>query len=175
MADLRQTVSDHQGRFERITRKIPLYGGYKDKELAREADVLLREHLVKQFGQQLDRAQEVTNQMLTGPGLSHLTDMGNANTRLQTLIDKIKTAAQGYSGLFDAVKYKEGELDLLYEFDHDMLLKVDEVAAAVDNLQTTLDSGETEKIGPAVRRYNQTITDTSNLFDTRKDAILGLV
>ena len=50
--------------------------------------------------------------------------MGRGNTRLQTLIDKVKTAAQGYAGFFDAVKVKEDELDTLYELDNNMMLKV---------------------------------------------------
>jgi hypothetical protein len=100
--------------------------------------------------------------------------MGNANTRLQTLIDKIKTAAQGYAGLFDAVKIKEDELDTLYEFDHGMLLKVDEIAAAIDSLQTTLDGEDSTAIAPTVRRYARTVSDTSALFDRRKEVILEL-
>ncbi|MBN1994784.1 MAG: hypothetical protein JW953_18955 [Anaerolineae bacterium] len=172
--DLRQTISDHQGWFESITGKIPLYKGYKEKEMRREADALLREHLAKQFGEQLGRAEEVASQMLTGPGMMQLDEMGKGNTRLQTLIDKIKTAAQGYAGLFDAIKVKENELDILYEFDYNMLVKVDEVAEAIDALQAALDEGDDGKVAPAVRRYVKTVGDATTLFDTRKDKLLGL-
>ncbi len=174
MVDLRQTISDQAGKFEQIVGKIPLYKGYKEKEQRREADVLLRDHLAKKLGEQLRRAEQVASQMLTGPGVSQLAEVGKGNTRLQTLIDKIKTAAQGYAGLFDAVKIKEDQLDILYQFDDSMLTKVDEVAAAINNLQTVLDAGESDKLAPAVRSYVQVVTDTSALFDQRKDAILGL-
>jgi hypothetical protein len=172
--DLRQTVSDHEGWFESITGKIPLYAGYKEKEQRREADALLRDFLAKQCGQQLGRAEDVAGQMLTGPGLMQLDEMGKGNTRLQTLIDKIKTAAQGYAGLFDAVKMKEDELDMLYEFDHSMLLKVDEIGQAIDAIQSALDAGDTGALGPAVRSYVNTITAASSTFDQRKETILGL-
>jgi hypothetical protein len=172
--DLRQTISDHEGWFESITGKIPLYKGYKEKEQRREADALLRDHLAKQFAEQLGRAEDVASQMLTGPGLMQLDEMGKGNTRLQTFIDKIKTAAQGYAGLFDAVKVKEDELDTLYEFDYSILLKVDEIAEAIDSLQAALDEGDDSKIAPSVRRYVKTVSDTSSLFDKRKDTILGL-
>jgi hypothetical protein len=174
MVDLRQTISDHEGWFESITGKIPLYKGYKEKEQRREADMLLREHLAKQLGEQLRRAEDVASQMLTGPGMMQLDEMGQGNTRLQTLIDKVKTAAQGYAGLFDAVKVKEDELDILYEFDHNMLLKVDEMAETIDSLQAALDEGDESKLAPSVRRYVKTITDASALFDKRKETILGL-
>lgn len=174
MPDLRDTISDHRSWFESITEKIPLYKGYKEKELRREADILLREHLVKSLGEQLRQAEDIGSQMLTGPGLSQLDDIGKANTRLQTFIDKIKTAAQGYAGLFDAVKIKEDELDMLYEFDHNMLLKIDEIAAAIDSIQAALDGRDESALAPTVRRYITTVTDASALFDRRKETILGL-
>jgi len=44
--------------------------------MRREADILLREHLAQQFGEQLRRANDVASQMLTGPGLAQLGEMG---------------------------------------------------------------------------------------------------
>lgn len=174
MADLRNTVEDHKGWLERIVSKIPLYKGYKQKEERREADMLLRNHLAQQLAEQLRAAEDVASQMLTGAGLSQLDEIGQGNTRLQTLIDKVKTAAQGYAGLFDSVKIKEDELDTLYEFDNQMLLKVDEIGQAIQAVQTALDAGETDKLAPSVRRYVKTVTDASATFDQRKDTILGL-
>jgi hypothetical protein len=175
MVDLRDTLADHKGGFERLADKVPGYRGYKEKELRREADNLLRQHLAGQMAAELRRAEAVASQMLTGPGLGQLDDIGQGNTALQTLIDKIKTAAQGYAGFFDAVKVKEDELDTLYQFDEDMLLKVDEIHAAVDAVQAALDSGDESRIAPAVRGYVTTVKDSSAAFDRRKEALLGLV
>ena len=174
MVDLRDTIAGQAGKLEQIAGKIPLYKGYKEKEQRREADALLRDHLARKLGEQTSRAEQVASQMLTGPGMSQLAEVGKGNTRLQTLIDKIKTAAQGYAGLFDAVKIKEDELDTLYEFDNSLLAKVDEVSEAINNLQTVLDAGESDKLAPAVRCYVQAVTDASTLFDQRKDTLLGL-
>ena len=175
MVDLRDTVSDHLGGLESLAKKIPGYSGYKEKEMRREADTLLRDKLARSFSEQLTKAEDVTSQMLTGPGIGQLDDMGRGNTRLQTLIDKIKTAAQGYAGFFDAVKVKEDELDALYEFDNALLLKVDEVSVAIDQVQAALDSGDSATLAPSVRRYIKTVTDTSALFDTRRDTVTGSV
>jgi hypothetical protein len=171
MPDFRQTVYDHLGRFEELVSKIPGYKGYKEKELRREADTLLRDQIARALSAQLSKAEDVTSQMLTGPGLSQLNEMGKGNTRLQTLIDKVKTAAQGYAGFFDAIRIKEDELDALYEFDHEMLLRVDEIGAVVDQVQAAVDGGDEDLLAPAVRVYVKTVTDTSALFDQRRDAI----
>lgn len=174
MVDLRQTVSDHMGKFESLVSKIPGYSGYKEKEQRREADALLRQHLAAQFAGQLTTAEDITRQMLTGPGIAQLDDMGKGNTRLQTLIDKIKTAAQGYAGFFDAVRVKENELDILYEFDQNMVHKVDEVSEALTSLQAALDGGDAAQLAPSVRRYVKTVTDASAEFDKRRDTMIGI-
>lgn len=174
MADLRDTLADGRGKLESLLDKIPGYGGYRKKELRREADAKLRAHLADKLHEQRQLAEEVARQMLTGPGLAQLNEMGRGNTRLQTLIDKIKTAAQGYAGFFDAVKIGDDKLDTLYEFDEDMLARVDDVAAAVETVQTALDSGDDSRLAPAVRGYVKAVADTSVAFDRRKDALLGL-
>jgi hypothetical protein len=152
--------------------KIPGYNGYKEKEMRREADSLLREHLANQLKEQLTRAEDVASQMLTGPGLSQLSEMGKGNTRLQTLIDKVKTAAQGYAGFFDAVRVKEDELDALYQFDQNMLMQVGEIGKSIDGVQAALDAGET--VPKAVRDYIQAITDMSEKFDTRRNRMVEI-
>jgi hypothetical protein len=174
MADLRQTISDQMGGLESLALKIPGYKGYKEKEMRREADSLLRQHLAATLAGQLSRAEGMAKQMLTGPGLSHLNDLNSGNTRLQTFIDKVKTAAQGYSGFFDAIKVKEDELDRLYEFDNQMLTQVDGLATALEALQAALDGGDATALGPVVRRYGTTVSDMSALFDQRRDVLTGL-
>ena len=174
MADLRDTMRAGKGKLEVLLDKIPGYGGYREKNARREADRLLREHLASRLAEQLRLAEDVGRQMLTGSGLSQLDEMGQANTRLQTVIDRVKTAAQGYSGFFDAVKVKEEQLDMLYDFDDDMLLQVNDVAAAVEAVQAALDSGDDSKLAPAVRRYGKTVADFAAAFDKRKDTLLGL-
>ncbi|HEY86288.1 MAG TPA: hypothetical protein G4N96_14375 [Chloroflexi bacterium] len=170
--DLRNVVEDAMGGFESMAKKIPGYSGYKEKEQRREADALLREHLARELETQWARSNDLRSQMLIGPAMSQLDDMGKASRRLQTLIDKIKAAAQGYAGFFDAVKVKEDQLDALYEFDNDMLLRVDDIADAIDAVQAALDSEE--NVAPSARRLNTVISELLTLFDKRKDVVTGL-
>lgn len=170
--DVRLTVEDRMGGFENLAKKIPGYSGYKEKERRREADALLRAHLAKQFEAQWSRINELKAQMLTGPALEQLDDLGKASRRLQTLIDKIKAAAEGYAGFFDVVKVEEDQLDRLYEFDNKMVAHVDELAVLVDQVQTALDNAE--EVAPAVKKLNQAISGVLTLFDKRKDVITEL-
>ena len=74
----------------------------------------------------------------------------------------------------ETVKIKENELDLLYEFDEEMLFKVDDLGAAIDGVQTALDSGDAAKIPGAVRAYGQAVGNALTTLDRRKDTLLGL-
>lgn len=169
--DFRNTVEDSMSSFEELTKKIPGYAGYKEKEQRREADALLRDHMARQFEAQWARINDVKSQMLIGPAMTQLDDMGRAGRRLQTLIDKIKSAAQGYAGFFDAVKVKEEQLDELYRFDNDMLAKVDDLSAAINAVQAALDAAE--NVAPAVRALTGVIDGLITLFDSRRDVITG--
>ncbi len=171
--DLRDRIDDAASGFEELVGRIPGYSGYKEKERRREADALLREHLAREFETQWRSINDLKSQMLIGPAMSYLDDVGKAGRRLQTLIDKIKAAAQGYAGFFDAIKVKEDELDALYRFDHDMLDRVGEVSTAIEAVQTALDNEE--GIAPAIRGLTRTIDELITLFDKRKDVITGVV
>ncbi|GEM_PF-4566934 len=48
MTDFRGTTSDQQNWLELLADKIPGYSGYKQKEIRRQDDLLVRESLVKQ-------------------------------------------------------------------------------------------------------------------------------
>lgn len=171
--DLRDRIDDAMGGFEELVSRIPGYSGYKEKEKRREADALLREHLAREFEAQWARINDLRSQMLVGPAMTYLDDLGRAGRRLQTLIDKIKAAAQGYAGFFDAIKVKEEELDALYEFDQDMLTRVDEVGQAIEQVQTALDSEE--GVAPAIRALTRQIDDLILHFERRKDVITDLL
>jgi len=171
--DFRDRIDDAASGFEELMNKIPGYAGYKEKEKRREADSLLRAYLAREFEAQWGRINDLKSQMLIGPAMSQLDDVGRAGRRLQTLIDKIKAAAQGYAGFLDAIKVKEDELDALYEFDNAMLGRVDEVGLAIDEVQTALDNED--GIAPAVRSLTRLIDELITHFDRRKDVIAGVM
>ena len=169
--DFRQKIESSQNWFEDLVNKIPGYSGYKEKEQRREADTLLRQHLAAEFEAQWHLLNDLKSQMLIGPAMSHLDEVGRAARRLQTLIDKIKSAAQGYAGFFDAVKVKEAELDNLYQFDQAMLARVDEVSDAINAVQTALDNQE--GLPQAIRNLLKTIDAGLAHFEKRSEVVTG--
>lgn len=168
--DIRETVESAQGGFENLVRKIPGYKGYKDKELRREADKLLRMEIAGKFDDQRKRVVELQNQLISQAQIDFLDDLERAVMKLQILIDRMKTASYGYAGLFDAVKVKEEQLDALYEFDNQMLDFVDDVAADVDQLASAITAKE--GIGEEISDLVSTLSDANLAFGHREEAIL---
>lgn len=168
--DLRETVESSLGGLEKLVKKIPGYKGYKDKELRREADKLLRMEVADKFDDQRKRLAELQVELISQAQIEFVDDLERAVMKLQLLIDRIRTATYGYAGLFDAVKVKEEQLDALYEFDNQMLGFVDEAAADVDRVTSAITAKE--GIGDAIRELVDTMTQANTTFGHRDEAIL---
>jgi hypothetical protein len=168
--DLRDVVEGALGGLENLARKIPGYKGYKEKELRREADKLLRMEVAAKFDDQRKRLTELQNQLISQAQIEFLDDLERAVMKLQLLIDRIKTATYGYAGLFDAVKVKEEQLDALYEFDNQMLDYVDDVASDVDHVASAI--AAREGISEALNELVETVNQANQTFGHREEAIL---
>ena len=168
--DLRETVQASLGGLESLVGKIPGYKGYKQKELRREADKLLRMQVATKLGDQRKRITGLQNKLVSQAQIEFLDDMERAGLKLQILIDRIRTASYGYAGLFDAVKVKEEQLDALYEYDNEMLAFVDEVATDVDQVASAVSARE--GISDAIEDLVETIDQANTSFDHRHEAIL---
>jgi len=172
--DMRDKIEESLGGIENLARKIPGYSGYKEKEMRREADRLLRDKIAGVFGTQVQRLVEMQGQLVSEGKielLEHATAMDDAVRRLQTFVDRVKRAAQGYAGFFDAVKVKEEQLDALYEFDNSLLGQIVSVTSAVDDVQAAIDSGE--ELPTTIATVKRVAGEVNHLFSQRDDVITG--
>ena len=169
--DLRQDIEARQtGTLESILNAIPGYGGYRDKQLRRDVDRLLREHIVRQLAREGRKLPELQRRLLDEGHLGFTGRLERVARRLQTLMDQIRTAASGYSGFFDAVKIREAELDKLYEFDEALLQEIPQVGDGIAALETAIDSEA--GIAEGIRDLDETVDRLSEYWRTRQDAVL---
>jgi hypothetical protein len=135
VGDLVEKVQSSQGKFEKLVSGIPGYKGYKQKEMRREADKLLRLHVARQFEQQLLRVNSLARKLTYHGKLTDIAMVDRCSAKLQLLIDRIKNASMGYSGWFDAIKVQEDELDKLYDYDLAMLDGVGRITGLIDQIE----------------------------------------
>jgi hypothetical protein len=170
MGDLYERVSEARTSLEKLVGKIPGYKGSKEKEMRREADKLLRETIAKQMEVQRKRMDDLQKQLISGGRFEYLDEMGNAVTKLQTFIDRVRKATYGYAGLFDATRVREAELDRLYDFDHQLLEFSEQLSAALNTLETSIPGGE--GLAEAVRQVLNVCSEANQTFDQREQVIL---
>jgi len=168
--DLRQKVTEALGGLEQLMAKVPGYKGYKEKEMRREADKLLREQLARQFEEQRRRIPELQKQLISSGQIGFLDDLESGGMKLQYLIDRLKAASYGYAGFFDAIKVKEPQLDALYEFDNALMDDVPRVAAGINSVSETL--AAKEGTAEAIANLVSTIQGINDTFSRRQDVIL---
>jgi hypothetical protein len=171
MTDLYEQIKGDRGRIESFVGKFPGYKGYKEKELRREADKLLREALARRVEEQWRRLPDIQKQLLSAGQIQWLDDIEGATMKLQTFIDRLRTATYGYAGFFDAVRVKEEELDQLYNFDLALDEQVEEITAAVDALSSAAMSQE--GVGEAISGLSAAVVRANETLHRRKDVITG--
>ena len=121
MADFLGQVTNEQDFFKKILGKIPGFSGYVDRQNRRSADKLLRDTIANHFESLWQRISTVQKDMLSAGGIENVNDVEAAALKIRQFIDRIRNAAYGYAGFFDAVKIDSKALAAIYQFDRGIL------------------------------------------------------
>ena len=170
--DLYERIVSQRGTIAKIGERIPGYRGYMEAQVRREADRRLRDYVVRQFEQQLQRLPGIEKALMNSSGLEWMGNTRSVKTKMQTFIDRIRTAARGYSGLFSNIKIEGDELEKLYAFDEAMLRYVDQFAEGFDALEQAAASNE--GIREAIAALDALTLEANQAFELRKDVIISL-
>lgn len=120
MEDLRAKVKERRSFLEKVMNYIPLYHGYKQKELRRESDRLLRNYIHQILVDAKSNLNDIQNSLVENDKIDDAKKMDKFIIKFETISQKINHAEAGYAGFWDADKIKENELDKLYEIDNNM-------------------------------------------------------
>lgn len=171
MSDFFEKVSSQVDPFKKLASFIPGFSGYVERQNRRDADKLLRETVARRFEEQWSRASNLQVEMVSSGMLSLVDDMEKAAIALRTFIDKISGASRGYSGLFDAVKINEKELEAIYQFDAAFFDLHEQVKSALDNVEASL--GDETALPAAIRNITSLARLAVETFDRRSEVVTG--
>jgi hypothetical protein len=172
MSDFYQRIVDEHGGLEDLVRQIPGFKGYFEREDRREADRLLRDHIVRVFEERLVEFTQIQKRLVDAGGLMYMERVQGITTNLQTFIDRVNTAARGYAGVFDAIKVKEEELAQLYAFDNALLAYADRLGELLTSFGQAIDANE--GVEGAIRTLEDFATEVNNVFKRRVEVIQNL-
>lgn len=106
---------------ERLGEKIPGFRGFQDRELRRDVDKLQREHIAGEIGRLKTALRDRARAYTDAGQIALLGPFDRLDRQLDGLSQTVRFADYGATGLFDAVKIGEAELQRLYEFDLSLL------------------------------------------------------
>jgi hypothetical protein len=159
---------------ERIVAAIPGFRGYKEKELRRESDKLIRNHLHRKLSESKDDLKTVFQKLTDRRYFDVLTDMDRLMAKADRVTEKVNHASYGYSGFFDIVKVTEENLDRMIDFDNKLVDAVNGLAADVDVFKAEIAKGETKDVKEKVQNITDKMEAFEETFDKRADVILGV-
>ncbi len=168
MSDFQEQIFSERGGLKNLLAKVPGFKGYIESEDRRTADKMLREAIADKYDEVWQRVTAIQSDFVNQGKITFLDDLESVSVKLKTIIDRIRHAAYGYSGVFDAVKIDQEKLDMLYQYDNALLDGAGNFSNALDNLEF---AGNDEEIQTATRALNDLARKSVQAISRRKDVI----
>ena len=159
---------------ERILAEIPGFRGYKEKEIRRESDKIIRNHLYRKLNQAKEDLRRVFQKLSDYRRYEFLTDMDRLMARIDRIAEKINHASYGYTGFFDAVKVEEPDLDRMIKFDAELLDDVEEIVKASSAFKADIEASKFDAAKKHIEKVGGLIETLEKTFDERREVILGV-
>ncbi len=171
MDEFFQKVTSQQDPFRKLASYIPGFKGYIERQNRRDADKLLRDTVVRRFDEQWKRASQLQVDMVSSGMIQYVDDIERAALQLRTFIDKLSTAPRGYSGLFDAVKINEQELEAIYQYDAAFFDLAEQIGRALDHVEASL--GDEAALPAAIRNVISLARTAVETYNRRSEVVIG--
>ena len=159
---------------ERIAAALPGFRGYKEKELRRESDKLIRNNLTLKLTKDKDSVRSISQKIADKRYMDVLTDVDRLNAKMDRITEKVNHASYGYAGFYDAVKIKEDSLDRMITFDNQLLDEVNALTAAIEDLKTQLLSNNFANLKDKIQAITDKFELLEDTFDKREEVIQGV-
>ena len=172
MSDLQsklEQVKANETWLEKIKRYIPGYDGYVNKDNSRELDTQLRTRLANKLEENKTALKNIVLTLSRDGKLLETSDLEKLEKKNENSIAKLKSAARGYSGLFDVSKINEMKLNQLYEFDYNLFSYVENLNKGFSDLESKANAKEDLKI--YISQMSQSLDDLLQKFNERENIL----
>jgi len=157
---------------EKILAEIPGFRGYKERELRRESDKLVRDAVFQRLREARNDLREVFQILSDQKFHEVMVKMDRLIMRFDRVTQKVNHATYGYSGFFDIVKIDEAKLDRMLAFDSGL---VDYATVLVDKskaLKKEVMDNKFEAVIEKMKDIEESLNSLESMFDARKEVIL---
>ncbi len=172
--DMYEKAKSEMRLYERILGALPGFRGYKEKELRRESDKLIRNHLYQKLTESRKDLKEIFQALSDRRLQGVLTEMDRFIMRFDRISEKINHASYGYAGFFNVVKIDEPKLDKMIEFDNGMMDDVSKIAGETDAFKKEVMGHDFDKVTVHIENLNAMVDELEDSFDGREGIIMGV-
>lgn len=165
-------VKSKESFLEKIARIIPGYNGYVNRDNSRELDTMVRNTLATKLDANHMKLKNTVLNLSQRGKLFESDGINRLDKKLQQAVNKFRSAARGYSGAFDVVKVKDDKLQLIYQFDANLLDDVESITSACTEMEANSKAGVDVK--PSIEKVDSLMDNLIRQFDER-EAILNTV
>ena len=161
------------GLLEKIELFLPGFRGYKEKELRRESDKLLRNQIYQKLSDATAKAKDVYRALVNQGVSESWDDADHLMARLDRITERINHSEYGYAGFFDIAKVKEPDLDRMMDYDVKLLEMSDTISNAISSLKDSVDSERPAEARAKIREAMKTVDALEAAYNNRKQVIIG--
>lgn len=172
--DLYEEAKKQMRLSERILAAIPGFRGYKEKELRRESDRLIRNHLYLKLSVARNDLKDVFQKLSDHRLFEVLTDMDRLMAKVDRVAEKVNHASYGYAGFFNVLKVREDSLDRMIDFDNQLVDDVEKIVGEAGSFKSEILKQELKTARERIGHLNETLEVFEDAFDSRHEVILGV-
>lgn len=174
MSEFIRKYEEEKGLSEKIASYIPGYRGYKQKEIRREADKLLRNFMVKKLEAARSSLKSVIKDAADANAVELFKTLNKVTAIMDRVINKVEHADYGYSGFFDLVKIREEELDRLMDYDYRLLGSCDEISRLAVETSNSASAGSFDILPNLLKKLESKLLEFESAFASREEAIVSI-
>jgi hypothetical protein len=169
-----EKVKDDRTLSERIAMMIPGFRGYKEKELRRDTDQLIRNKIYITLKMGLADLQWCYRELVNANFSEKYNQLNRVIMKTDKLSQKIHHAERGYSGIWPAIKVRDGELSELLHFDASLIDISEQIRNDTALLKEKINNKKFDEAFELIEKCEQTIDQFDDEFNGREEVIYGL-
>jgi len=167
-------VKSQTGILEKIELLVPGFHGYKEKEMRRESDKLIRNQIYQKLSDAEGQAKDIYRALVNQGANDTWDDTAHLLARLDRIMERINHPEYGYAGFFDSTKVKEPDLDRMMGYDMQLIQMADNVTTSIRSLKDVLDNDRLQEAKGKVSEAMKVVDALENAYNGRKQIIVGV-
>ena len=168
-----EASKDNRGIFERICLWIPRYRGYKQKNIRRDVDKEIRSEVARAIEECKSVLAEIQRGVVENGDVQMAKTVERVRVKTDTYLKNIESAEAGYSGIWEATKTLEDELEAVMEWDAKLLESAYDLKKLLKMTWSKVDNGSVD-IKSDIREIERFLQDLDDGLGTRMKVLRGL-